>query len=406
MAASYDNADAILDIIADSADKGGISSETANAISEIIESMVTSGAAVTAATVAQIDTGSLTNASEVTAPIVLMGKNATADVTFDANSPVKAMVVGGGGESNVVFETSDDVTVQLQGGLKDTVSTGAGDDQITFAGGSATIDTGEGNDTVVLQGGDNGGEARITGGSGNMNIKIDFDLATVGVTATIDAGDGFDAVSIAQPKLPNMFSFLNGVFKMVAGSRGRAQDDVATQADEGGIDMVNVNVVQFGEDAEHLDDITILADTKGEAMIGRLYKVALGRDAIDHTGAGATGDTTLAGLNFWFEDAGAAKDDADLDHIAKSFVNCQEFNDKYGAMTAQEFADAMFANLNKANGTSIEYVNGMTAADYAAQIANGSMTMQDVAIVIANSSEAVDVMGLNGSQYIIDGYGA
>lgn len=404
--ASYETSAADVTIAIDDAlAAGAISGATAAAIKDIVDQLEASGqtVAVDAATT------DITDAAAVTAPVVMMAADTSANVTFGADSPVKAMIVGGAGDSNVVFETSDDVSVQLQGGTGDSVATGAGDDSITFTGGTATINTGEGDDQVILQGGTDGGHATIQGGSGNMVIDIQADLAADGVTASIDAGDGFDAVSLNQGKAGHFFEFMNGVFRLVKNAINAHDDDMAVaagRADNGGIDMVNVNVVQF-TDGDTIKDITILADTQGEAMVGRLYAVALGRQAIDHDGANGTGGTNLNGLDFWIDTFGAGNADADLDHLAKSLVNCQEFNDKYGAMSEQDFANAMFANLNAiaADGaTTITQVNGMTAADYATQIANGTLSMQDAAIAIANSAEAVKVMGMDGSQYIIDGY--
>lgn len=383
---------------------GSVSQATADAIKSIVADLETSGQAVV---VDQVTTN-IESAAQVTGEVVMMDANTSANVTFDANSNVQAMVVGGAGNSNVVFETSKDVTVQLQGGANDSVSTGSGNDSITFTGGTATIDTGEGDDTVVLQGGTGGGYAELKGGSGNMNIKLEVDLAVDGVTASIDAGDGFDSVSMNQGREGHFFSFLNGVFKMVKQAIMARDGDAAD--DQGGIQMQNVNVVQFTDGMDDdgndiISDITILADTKGEAMVGRLYQVALGRMAIDHTGEGDDGSTILNGLNYWIEEFGAGNDDVDLNHLAHSFVNCDEFNNKYASMSAEDFANAMFNNLNMAtSGAPITEVNGMTAADYAAQIASGAMSMQDAAIEIANSQEAVKVMGVDGSQYVIDGY--
>lgn len=390
--ANYEDAAGVTDVINNAAAAGGLSQETADAINTIVNQLADNGQAANAEVVAT----DITSAAQVTAPVVIMDANTKADVTFTADSPVKAMVVGGAGDSNVKFETNDDVAVQLGGGENDSVATGGGNDTITFAGGSATIDTGEGDDQVVIQ---NEGHAEIKGGSGNMTIQIQTDIS--GASASIDAGDGFDAVSLTQGRVGHFFSFLNGVFRMVKNAIDGHDEGIARAAEStGGLDMQNVNVVQFTDSDGNIEDLTILADTKGEAMVGRLYSIALGRQAIDANGNA----TNIDGLTWWEESFGASKDDVDLDHLAKSFVNCDEFYSKYGDnMTSQQFADAMFANLNAVNDTSITAVNGMTAADLAAQVESGALSRVDAAIMMANSQEAMQVTGVDGAQYVIDG---
>lgn len=397
--ASYNDAASVETVIDDSLAAGGISQTTADQIKELVSQLGAEGAT----NVAENVKTNITEAAQVTAPVVIMDPTTSAKVTFDANSEVKAMVVGGGGNSEVKFETSEAVTVQLQGGENDSVSTGSGDDAITFAGGTATIDTGEGNDVVVLQGGEKGGVATVQGGTGNMVVNLDFDLGTANVSASIDAGDGFDAVSISQPRGGFLIQFVNGVFNMV--KNALSAHDGEGRAAEGSIDMVNVNVVQFTGGDDTIDEISILATNEAQSLVGRLYQVALGREAIDHDGPNYTGGTNLVGLDNWMQ--AAAKignaDQAGIDQMAYNLVNCTEFDDQYGTMSAQEFADAMFANLNKMNtGADITTVNNMTAADYAAQIASGQMNKIDVAIDIASSDVAQDLA--TGSQYVIEGW--
>lgn len=404
--ASYENAAAITETIQAAEAAGGISSATAAAITALVEELNNTGSVVA---VEQVDSNiTSADAAQIDAPIVLMAENTNIQATFDDTSAVKAIVVGGAGNSNVAFTTSDDVTVQLQGGTGDSVATGAGDDAITFTGGSATINTGEGDDQVILQGGTDGGSATVEGGSGDMVVQIEVDLATDGVNATIDAGDGFDQVTLAQPKAGHFFEVVgNGIFKLVSRALSGHDDGIAARAasEAGGVTMENVNVVTFtngGEDS--IQDIAILADNKAQAMVGKLYAVALGREAIDFAEDGYKGDTELTGLNFWLDQAAA--EGTDLDHLYQSLVNCEEFDNLYGKLNDQDFANAMFANLGKIAGSTITSVDGMTAADYAAQIASGAMTRADAAIQIAGSEQASDLLGVDGAQYVIEGYTA
>lgn len=403
--ASYETSAAEVDsAINEALDKGSVSQATADAIKTIVNDIAVSGAAVTVAAPTQnIDSA---NVAEIVkdSPVVMMAKDTSADVTFDANSSVKAMVVGGAGNSKVAFETSDNVTVQLQGGENDEITTGDGKDAVTFAGGSATINTGGGDDEVILQGGENGGHATIQGGDGNMIVTVQAD----NVGASIDAGDGFDAVSMAGTRtgfsLDFMFDAVQGVFRMVRNAiTGQAEDAQAARAGEdNAIVMKDVNVVQFTKDAQAttIDEITVLADTEGEATVAKLYAVALGREAID----GEVGvNANLDGLSYWL---GAVNEkDAILDNVYNALLACPEFADKYGAMDGTQFANAMFENLAKVGEVdSVAAIDGMSAADLAARIDSGELSLENAAKLIAQSKTAADLLGNSGTQYVIDGY--
>lgn len=380
--ASYEQSGAAVDnAINDALNQGTISQTTADAIKDIVNQL---GGASANVEIANVETGVLTDAA-IAAPIIMMGADASANVEFAADSPVQAMVVGGGGESNVVFQTSDNVTVQLSGGMNDSVQTADGHDTVTFAGGSATIGTGTGNDTVVL----------------DMD-KINMDDPTT--SASIDAGDGFDSVSIgASHRADLFFSFVNGVFRMVKQAITGRDGDIAAQADAGqaSIDMTNVNVVTFTDSEGNIEGATILADTDGEAAVGRIYNVVYGREGVDSNAQG----TNVDGIDFWFETYGASKDmTADqLNDLSRAMVGSSEFDAKYGSMDAQAFADAMFKNVNDLKAVDVTTINEMTAADFANAINSGQMTKQDVAVLIANSDAAVQALEDSQNMVTSDG---
>lgn len=364
----------------------GLSAETKAAVEELLTSLGTEDVAL------QSTTQTLTNlTADPDSTVILQTGNVSANVTFAPDDAVRVMTVGSGGDSQVVFQTSEDVVVQLSGGKGDSVSTGDGSDTITFTGGSATVNTGEGNDRVVLQGAD--GQATVVMGSGNGVIDIQ------GMTgaASIDAGDGFDQVTIQSVRTDHKFAFTNGKFTMNSDAE---------------LTMENVNIVTFDEDGNGvIDAITVLADTAGDAITAKLYQVALGRGGLDGADGtnGESGDAAvtgaLGGIAYWtdvFEQG--TNTGADLQHTVYSFLNCDEFHSKYDGMTDEQFVQALYNNLGNANDTTVSTINGQTAAEMAAGI-NGNMNARyDAAWTVAASDEAIQILGSNGINYVIDGF--
>lgn len=369
----------------------GLSTETKAAIDELLTSL---GATTEIEVVATEDNITMDNVN-MDATVINQTGNSNMVATFTPDSAVRVVTVGGAGNSNVQFQTNDDVVVQLGGGANDSVATGGGDDTITFAGGSATINTGEGNDTVVLQGSASGDDASATVVMGSGNGVIDVQ-GMVG-SATVDAGDGFDLVKMISSRAAHVFNWIAGKFTMHSDAE---------------LTMENVNVVTFDENGDGVtDEITVLADTAGDAITAKLYQVALGREGLDAANGtnGLTGDQAvtgqLGGISYWTDvfDQGS-NTGADLQHTVYAFLNCDEFHGKYDKMTDAQFVQALFDNLGAANGTTVTTVNGMTAAEMAASI-NGSQTARyDAAWTVASSTEATNILGINGVQYVIDGF--
>lgn len=373
MAANYENADAILGVFENAANAGGVSQATATAITQLINDLQASGSTIE---VAQ-DVTSITAANVAAvaaAPIVMMGDNTSVNATFGANSDVQALILGKTDvASNIVFDTAKDITVQLGGASGDKVTTGSGADNVTFAGGSATVDTGAGNDTVVIQG---AGDLNVRqGGKGDMDIRLESDQ----VQATIDAGDGFDKLILEDARSAHTFEVVNGKFVMHS---------------DNAITMDGVNVVTFENSAEQIQDIAILASNEGQAMVGRIYQVALGRQAIDGNAAG----TNVDGLKFWLDmvEEGAYN----TDQIYQAMLACPEFAQKYDKLDNEQFVTTMMKNI----GANVTTVNGATAAEYAAQLNSGAISRADLAIDFAQSSEAVTALGADGTGYVIEGF--
>lgn len=299
------------------------------------------------------------------ADTIIQGAEYSAQIAFDANAATTAMVVGGAGNSSVSFATDKDVSVWLQGGMNDSVTTAAGDDSVTISGGSASVNTGAGNDTVIFDG--------ING------------------AASINAGDGFDVVRMTGQSGYNVSSGAGDTYNITAISR----------AGDANVNVQNVNVVGFtnGSDSTY-DQITVIADNAQQSLVAKLYQVALGREAIDTldlaTGTTAAIGKQLDGLEFWFNQ------NMDTQDLVYSFLNCKEFYDLHGHQSDTEYVTSLFQSLGiGADGT----INGQTVSDYVAQIGLNPMGRFDVAWSIAASDQVANILGIDGTQYIIDDFG-
>ena len=311
------------------------------------------------------------------APVIIMNADAQgANVTFSAESKVETVVLGGG-DNTVTFQGDKGVTVETGGG-NDSVSTGAGADQLVLKGGDVTVNTGDGNDSVILQG---EGSANITGGDGDMVIA----LQTGSATATIDAGDGFDQLTVGEARSAHSFAFdaATGTFVMHS---------------ENAINMKGVQVVTFDTDNDGkitgTDNITILAENANDSLVAKLYKVALGREAID--GEDGWGNSTLGGINWWMNQFERGETDGTVEHLVRSFLNCDEFHSKYDGMSNADYVNTLFSNLGLNDAA--------LAAGYLEKLEAGSMAREDVAWALADSDEATQIMGLDGDNYVIEGF--
>lgn len=253
------------------------------------------------------------------------------------------------------------------------------DNSISLTVSNVSVDTGNGNDLFNFSG-------RITGqfntGDGNDLFNLDS-VAQESAEISVDAGDGFDLMTLFGASIKHTFSFTAGKFHM-------SSADVTME----GVDVVATDANEDGKITEGTDHITVLATTAEDSLIAKLYKVALGREAID--GEDGWGGSTLGGLNWWMNEYEKANDINDTAQLVRAFLNCDEFHQKYDGMDDTAYVNALFTNLG---------ISDVKAAQsYIDQLAAGTLDRAEVAWHIADSSEAVQLLGNDGLQYVIDGF--
>lgn len=310
------------------------------------------------------------------APVVIMSGNSSADVTFSASSKIDAMVLGSG-NNNVTFQADKAISVETTGG-QDNITTAGGNDNLVLNGGNATVNTGEGNDSVVLTGAN--ATANVTGGTGDMTIWLD---ANATGNATVNAGDGFDRLSLQDNRANHTFAV-------------DANGNVTMHSNYG-VTMDGVQVVTFDTNKDgqitSADNITVLAENSNDALVATLYKVALGREAID--GADGWGGSTLGGINWWMNEFEKGATDGTTDHLVRSFLNCDEFHAKYDSMSNADYVNTLISNAGISNANQAAWLDALN---------NGTMDRVDVAYAVATDAETVKVLGVDGENYVIDAY--
>lgn len=323
----------------------------------------------------QVVSASVDVTSDLGAQVVVMEGNTSANVNFAADSAISAMVLGNG-NSNVTFAADKAISVETTGG-NDVIATAGGDDQIVLNGGNATVNTGEGNDSVTLMGGE--ASAHVTGGSGNMTIHLD---ANATGNATVDAGDGFDQLTLQDDRANHTFEF-------------DADGNVVMHSNYA-VTMSGVQVVTFDTNKDGAitagDNITVIAENAHDSLVATLYKVALGREAID--GADGWGDSTLGGLNWWMNEFEKGATDGSTDHLVRSFLNCDEFHQKYDGMSNTDYVNTLISNA----GISVDGASWIAALD------NGTMDRAQIAYEVATNEQTVQILGSNGENYIIEAF--
>ena len=310
------------------------------------------------------------------APVVIMSGNSSADVTFSASSKIDAMVLGSG-NNNVTFQADKAISVETTGG-QDNITTAGGNDNLVLNGGNATVNTGEGNDSVVLTGAN--ATANVTGGTGDMTIWLDTNATG---NATVNAGDGFDRLSLQDNRANHTFAV-------------DANGNVTMHSNYG-VTMDGVQVVTFDTNKDgqitSADNITVLAENSNDALVATLYKVALGREAID--GADGWGGSTLGGINWWMNEFEKGATDGTTDHLVRSFLNCDEFHAKYDSMSNADYVNTLISNAGISNANQAAWLDALN---------NGTMDRVDVAYAVATDAETVKVLGVDGENYVIDAY--
>lgn len=365
-------------------DISGLSQSTKDAISALL-----SADGATSALVSDYDgTGPVAEGTQVVAAhtdltvdlgaqVVVMDSNTSANVNFAADSAISAMVLGTG-MNNVTFAADKAISVETTGGLNDNITTAGGNDQIVLNGGNATVNTGEGNDSVTLMGAN--ASAHVTGGSGNMTIHLD---ANATGNATVNAGDGFDQLTLQDNRG-------NHTFNVDANGNVVMHSNYA-------VTMSGVQVVTFDTNKDGQitaeDNITVIAENAHDSLVATLYKVALGREAID--GADGWGNSTLGGINWWMNEFEKGATDGTTEHLVRSFLNCDEFHQKYDGMNNADYVNTLISNA----GISVDGAAWIAALD------NGSADRAQVAYEVATNEQTVQILGSDGQNYVIDAFG-
>lgn len=312
------------------------------------------------------------------APVVIMSGNSSADVTFSASSKIDAMVLGSG-NNNVTFQADKAISVETTGG-QDNITTAGGNDNLVLNGGNATVNTGEGNDSVVLTGAN--ATANVTGGAGDMTIWLDTNATG---NATVNAGDGFDRLSLQDDRANHTFAV-------------DANGNVTMHSNYG-VTMNGVQVVTFDTDKDgqitSADSITVLAENEHDSIVATLYKVALGREAIDGGDGIANPDGTLGGIAWWMNEFETGATDGSIDHLVRSFLNCDEFHTKYDNMSNADYVNTLISNAGISNANQAAWLDALNS---------GAMDRAQVALAVATDAETVKVLGVDGENYVIDAY--
>jgi Ca2+-binding RTX toxin-like protein len=274
-----------------------------------------------------------------------------ANVTLDAGTGQDRVIVAGGGDDNIQTTGDGNFTVETGGG-NDTVNTGNGDDTVTITGaGNSSVATGEGDDTIMVTG---DGTHTVNAGDGNDTIVLGTDEGEV----TVDGGDGFDQALMADSRGNHTFTIQDGILVM---------NSAPTQ-------IANVEAVQFQ------DGISVIAEDATEATVARMYEVMFDREA------------DLGGLEFWFDRAGEG---ATSGEIAGGFAASEEFSARYADMSNEEILDSFYQNAFDREA------DAGGKAFWLDQMADG-LTEAQVAEFFGASEEAVQLMGIDGTQYVID----
>jgi len=344
------------DVVATFEDSG-LNNATTEAIASLLSDAntqidaYTGGAAPAGTNIVTVGAGQ-TLTQDPGSPIIIMDADAPgANVVLDTSGGDRLIVAGGG---NDVIESGGAGNVSVEtGGGNDSISTGAGEDQIVITGtGDSTVSTGDGADEIVITG---EGSSSIDAGSGNDVITLASDSGQ----ATVSGGSGFDQAQIEDFRDNHSYSLVNGVLVM---------NSAPTQ-------LENVEVVQFE------DGISVLAENSTEAAIGRMYEVLFDREA------------DLGGLEHW---TGRAEAGESLVALANGFIASQEFQNKFASDSNEVFLGKLYQGMagRAADAEGLAY--------WMNQMENNGLSKADVAMSFAESQEAVKLMGIDGTQYVID----
>ena len=307
---------------------------------------------------------------------------------------VEVAIIDEGASGDVNFTSKNGVTIDITSpeGLAVNVPNNA-NNNILWHDGRGSVMTGDGDDFMALEGAVTG---QVTTGSGDLTLTLDK-VAQEQAEISVDAGDGFDIMKLLGQTVDHSISFK-------AGDKGIHMHSADIQMT--GVDVVATDVNRDNTITRDTDHIMVLATNEYDSLIAKLYKVALGREAIDDNDGWSKdgqGDT-LGGLNWWMNEFEKQGDnDGSIDHLVKAFLNCDEFHNKYNGMTNVDYVRTLFQNLGLTDDD-LQTNNELAAQldSYVQSLDAGSITREDVAYEIASSSLTTSILGLDGSAYVID----
>lgn len=252
-------------------------------------------------------------------------------------------------------------------GIDRVVSSGNGNDELTFGdNGDTTVDGSVGNDTIITS----GGFDSITGGTGNDSIFAGSgnDTIVTGVGSdTVNGGLGFDAVQVTGTPLDWTTSIVNN--RLVITSTTTAGNTVNAS---------NVDFISF-TGATGSQYSIVVSGTVAEANTMRLYQGLLDRSA------------DQGGAEYWQAQVRAG---ASPDNLANAFMSSAEYIRDYGTQTNTQFVAQIYEN------TFGRTPDAAGLAYWLGTLQNGA-TRAGVAVAIVGCPEAVadvnNVILLQGS---------
>lgn len=197
---------------------------------------------------------------------------------------------------------------------------------------------------------------------------------------TVETGDGFDVVELTDSN----------------------REDAGFEVDENGNVIITgssytlsgVEVVKFG------DAMSVIAEDEDQAIVARMYQILLNREP------------DLEGLEWWLEtlqDASFGDGTYDMWDVTHAFMVSKEYEEKYDGMENDEFLTQLYLGLNGREPDAEGFAYWMDVLANPEEMiedwaGDGDNAKVHVVYAFAYSDEADQVMGLEGSKYIVPLY--
>lgn len=278
--------------------------------------------------------------------IVPEGQELTSD-------PGAAVVIWLGKADNVTFGSplgdGDAMAADLggaEGAGRVIVALSDDDQSMSFVGtGKFTVETGAGDDELTLE---------------------------AGVSATMDTGYGFDTVNLSGNRADHTFNV-------------DAKGNVIING--GQYVLKNAEVIQFD------DHMSVVAANEDQAIVARMYKILFDRDPDSE------------GLQYWFDllqsnsFGDGTHDMWDVTHV---FMDSDEYKEMYGGKSDEEVLQQLYQGLRGAEPDQEGFNYWMDIIENWDN--EGENVLVHVFYAFAYSDEASQLMGMDGSNYIISLY--